>query len=252
VAGKPGAAYPATGQEGLTMTESEWLTSEDPTPMLECLRGKVSDRKLRLFACACVRRVWRFLDLAVSRRAVEVTEQFADGEVSASDREDATEAAYGPVDPNAGPEQTGKVQCAALAAFWAITDDAVQAADAAADAVGEAVFLTGDRNSRTADDACQAEHAERAAQCHLVRDVFGLRPGSAPTATDAALLAWDNGAIPALARSIYDDRALDRLPILADALEDAGCADRPILDHCRGPGPHCRGCWVVDLVLGKS
>ncbi len=56
----------------------------------------------------------------------------------------------------------------------------------------------------------------------------------------------------ALARSIYDDRAFDRLPVLADALEDAGCTDAAILDHCRGPGPHVRGCWVVDLILGKS
>ena len=53
-------------------------------------------------------------------------------------------------------------------------------------------------------------------------------------------------------RSIYDDRAFDRLPILADALEDAGCADAAILSHCRGPGEHVRGCWVVDLLLGKA
>jgi hypothetical protein len=55
-----------------------------------------------------------------------------------------------------------------------------------------------------------------------------------------------------LARGIYDDRAFDRLPILADALEDAGCHDTAILDHCRQPGPHVRGCWVVDLLLGKE
>ena len=58
--------------------------------------------------------------------------------------------------------------------------------------------------------------------------------------------------MPAIARHIYDDRAFHDLPILADALEDAGCADAAILDHCRGPGPHVRGCWAVDLLLGKS
>jgi hypothetical protein len=55
-----------------------------------------------------------------------------------------------------------------------------------------------------------------------------------------------------LASHIYDSRAFDRLPILADALEEAGCKDAEILAHCRGPGPHVRGCWVVDLVLGKE
>ena len=55
-----------------------------------------------------------------------------------------------------------------------------------------------------------------------------------------------------IAQAIYDDRAFDRMPILADALEDAGCTDRAILDHCRSEGPHVRGCWVVDLLLGKE
>jgi hypothetical protein len=55
-----------------------------------------------------------------------------------------------------------------------------------------------------------------------------------------------------LSRAIYDDRAFDRLPVLADALEDAGCTDRTILAHCRSGGEHVRGCWVVDLLLGKQ
>ncbi len=65
-------------------------------------------------------------------------------------------------------------------------------------------------------------------------------------------LAWNDGAIPKMAQAIYDDRAFDRLPILADALEDAGCDNQEILDHCRSNGEHVRGCWVVDLILGKS
>ena len=58
--------------------------------------------------------------------------------------------------------------------------------------------------------------------------------------------------MPALARRVYDERAFHDLPILADALEDAGCADAALLEHCRGPAPHVRGCWVVDLILGKE
>lgn len=60
---------------------------------------------------------------------------------------------------------------------------------------------------------------------------------------------WRTETVLALARAIESDRAFDRLPILADALEEAGCADERVLAHCRGPGPHARGCWVVDGVL---
>jgi hypothetical protein len=63
---------------------------------------------------------------------------------------------------------------------------------------------------------------------------------------------WNNRTIPKLARTIYDERRYDIMPILGDALEDAGCGDAQILDHCRGAGPHVRGCWVVDLILGKE
>src|SRR5262249_20874086 len=64
--------------------------------------------------------------------------------------------------------------------------------------------------------------------------------------------AWLTSTVAALARGIYEERAFDRLPILADALQDAGCDHPDILDHCRGPGPHVRGCWVVDLLLGRQ
>ena len=69
---------------------------------------------------------------------------------------------------------------------------------------------------------------------------------------DPAWLTWNYGTVPAIARHVYDDRAFHDLPILADALEDAGCTDAAILAHCRQPGAHVRGCWVVDLLLGKS
>lgn len=64
--------------------------------------------------------------------------------------------------------------------------------------------------------------------------------------------AWLTSTAVGIAQGIYDDRAFDRMPILADALQDAGCENADILGHCRGEGPHVRGCWVVDLVLGKE
>jgi hypothetical protein len=91
---------------------------------------------------------------------------------------------------------------------------------------------------------------ERQAQVGLLRCIFGnpFRPG----AVDDAWLAWNDNAVRRMAQAIYNERGFDRLPILGGALEDAGCTDRDILDHCRGPGPHVRGCWAVDLLLGKG
>jgi hypothetical protein len=82
--------------------------------------------------------------------------------------------------------------------------------------------------------------------CHL-RDVLG-NPFR-PIAVDAV---WLTSTVGALAEGIYQERAFDRMPILADALQDAGCDNDDILAHCRGDGPHVRGCWAVDLLLGKS
>jgi hypothetical protein len=72
-----------------------------------------------------------------------------------------------------------------------------------------------------------------------------------PVTVDPGWLRWSWGTVPAIARHIYEDRAFHDLPILADALEDAGCGDGDILAHCRCAEPHGRGCWVVDLILGK-
>jgi hypothetical protein len=82
--------------------------------------------------------------------------------------------------------------------------------------------------------------------CSLLRDAFG-----SPFRRIKPNPAWLTADVLALARGIYDERAFDRMPILADALLDAGCREEQVLGHCRGPGPHIRGCWAVDLVLGK-
>jgi hypothetical protein len=69
---------------------------------------------------------------------------------------------------------------------------------------------------------------------------------------DPSRLTWNSSTVVSLAQSIYTDRTFDRLPILADALEDAGCTNQDILNHCRQPGEHVRGCWVVDLLTGRK
>jgi hypothetical protein len=84
-----------------------------------------------------------------------------------------------------------------------------------------------------------------------VRDIFG-NPFRRSPPLPPSVLAWNDASIRRIAEGIYDERAFDRLPILADALEEAGCTNTDILNHLRGPGPHVRGCWVVDLLLGKE
>jgi hypothetical protein len=88
-------------------------------------------------------------------------------------------------------------------------------------------------------------------QCKALRDIFGnpFRPAPGP---DPTWLASNGGTVAVLAQSIYDQRAFDRLPLLADALEEAGCGDLALLEHLRGPGIHVRGCWAVDLILGTD
>jgi hypothetical protein len=96
-----------------------------------------------------------------------------------------------------------------------------------------------------------ALHASRQVRASVLRDVFG-NPFRPPRPVDPAWLTFNGGAARSLAQSVHDSGRLDRLPLLADALEDAGCADADLLGHLRSPGPHVRGCWAVDLVLGKS
>jgi hypothetical protein len=85
--------------------------------------------------------------------------------------------------------------------------------------------------------------------CAILRDIFG--PPRAPR-LDPAWLAWGDRAVVALAGAVYRERAFDQLPILADALTDAGCDDEVILAHLRGRGLHTRGCWVVDRLLNRE
>ena len=103
------------------------------------------------------------------------------------------------------------------------------------------------------DGTADAVDTERAAQAALLRDIFGnpFRPVTPDP-------AWRSPQVVGLAQAAYDQRGLPagtldlaRLAILADALEEAGCTDRTILGHLRGAGPHVRGCWAVDLLLGK-
>jgi hypothetical protein len=184
------------------LTEAEWEGSADPARMLKCLRGKASDRKLRLFACACIRQHWPII-YKPNRRLIQW-------------QEDHPETRCDPAD---WPSR----QAAWKDSF---------AGDPAKLARQALIF-----------------HTHQPVYASLLRCVFGnpFRPASLPD-------LWRTPDAVALARSVYDARDFgpQRLGVLADALEDAGCTDEGILSHLRGPGPHVRGCWAVDLVLGKG
>jgi hypothetical protein len=236
--------------------ETEWLACVRPDSLLNFARRKmhhkVLRRKQRLLVCACCRLLWPLLTDPRSRQAVEVGERFANGAATPTERDAARLAAEGAVKllpPGSVAERTAwaaKLPCYA-------GENLQMAVDQAISHVVDIEVLT-DLGPYRADIAGQWK-AHRAAAwartCEMVRDVFGPLPFRCPR-VEAVWLAWEEGTVPRIARAIDDELAFDRLPILADALEDAGCTDDDILRHCRGPGPHGRGCWVVDLLLGES
>jgi hypothetical protein len=255
------------------MNEAEWLECTDPTPMLEFLRGKTSDRKLRLFACACCRKVWHLLTDERSRKAVDVAERYADGVADEDERFNAWDAAYeaGMADEvDAGnaaeaasrsPDQSEFALDTALEAATAVADGSYLAARDAAltnSTTDQDGFYSNQDCDRAADVARAAKeatmNAEAAMQCHLLRDIFGN-----PFRRITINPAHRSADVLALAHAAYEERELpsghldpQRLGVLADALEEAGCGDAGLLDHLRSPGPHVRGCSVVDAIMGKT
>jgi hypothetical protein len=253
-----------------TMTEEEWLSAVNPRPMLVQIRGQTSERKLRLFACGCCRRVWHLLGDVRNLRAVEIAEQFADGVVANQPLDDANETSYA-VYANTSAPGTGfadsaegisratweAAQAATVAATaYSIPNDAIYCAGAVAEqAAVAASFSAREEHAHVADYAADAAKTnERAEQALLLRCIVG-----SPFRSITLAAAWKTTNVVNLSQIAYDQRLLptglletDRLAILADALEDAGCTDAPILEHLRGPGPHYRGCFVIDALLGKK
>jgi hypothetical protein len=216
------------------MTEREWHLCGDPRHLLAYLDPKRHGRKELLFYAACCRRAWHLLD-GSGRAAVAGVEGYAERTSSKTQAEARLEAAAS----SAGLDRLPAQRHAALA-----TSGLFQRRAAI-----EAALAAGDGDPRS-----QAYRAERKAQCGLVRDLFG-NPFR-PLAVDPTYLM---PTAVSLAHAAYDERILPsgelepaRLAVLADALEEAGCTDADLLEHLRGPGPHVRGCWALDLLLGKQ
>jgi hypothetical protein len=234
------------------MTEAEWFTSTDSPAMLSILQGsgRASERKLRLFAAACCRRIWHLFQHERSRTAVEKVEQFADDAIGYGQMTTAACALWAAIEAAPDPHLADADSAAGAAASYS---DAHQGYVAATSASGNAA------RAAASDDNWETEMAiERAAQAVLLRDIFGPLPFRPPSPLLPSLRAWQGGLIVQMAHAIYEERSLPegtldiaRLAVLADALEEAG-ADTVLLDHLRGPGPHVRGCWLVDLLTGRT
>ncbi len=277
------------------MTETEWLTSEDPAAMLRRATQHsdmlvsihpfvrmISDRKLRLFSAACARLVWSLLGDQRSREAIQAAERFADGEIHA--------------------ETMRSLYHASLAIGHGMERQSGPADLRHAAKLASRVATLPDGEGRMAYEVTTGYKAvfahRRAEQAAILRDVFGnpFRParltGWAFSAASTFAGEWSAEDVPALkasgdvacrsltpavldlARAAYEHRQGDgtldafRLMLLADELEAAGCTDYRILDHLRDgpreiatghgnvelfdPGPHVRGCWALDLILGKN
>jgi hypothetical protein len=240
------------------MTEAEWLACADPQRIHDVLTGchtrtdgsvvpqhirgilpqQLSERKLRLFVCASCRAVWQLLRDGWSRESVDVAERFADGSATEEELRRADRLATDAWNKLGGAEAESAARLA-----WYVTGPSPH----------PAVYNAISARSRFVDSMVLA---------NLLRDIFGNPFHPRPPRQRRAAkpwneeinrwLAWQDGTVRKLAESIYDERAFESLPILADALEDAGCTDAAVIAHLRSPGPHVRGCWAVDLCLGLS
>jgi hypothetical protein len=221
------------------MTEQEWLPCTDPQPMLDFLEGKGSERKLRLFAVACCRRIWHLLTDERSRTAVEVAEKYAEHLVSEEDRAIIHDVLHSDTDYNPERDASGvafacATQSVQANAMWAAQSTVMYAKLARSATLG---FL----------QAADAEAEEGKRQARFLHCIFGN-----PFPPITLNPAWLTPTVKALASTIYETRAFDQMPVLGDALEEAGCTVAEVLEHCRSGGEHVRGCWVVDKVLGRG
>ncbi len=203
------------------MTEQEWVECEDPEVMERFVRARSSKRKARLYYCACCRHIWELMTDERSRNGVLIAEAFADGNVSA----DELAIAHQHADEAAGIHTYDVFNMASLT-----TEQEVSL------------------NGYVALTAHNHANGHLYSYCDLLLCIFGPLPFRLVTLDPA----WLTPTVQQLAAVIYEERQFGKMPLLGDALEEAGCDNADVLQHCRSGGEHVRGCWVVDRVLGKE
>jgi hypothetical protein len=222
------------------MTEEEWLATPH---FYELTHHKSSrnERKRRLLLCACARRTLHFLSDQRFADVLAGCEGFADSKI---DWKGMLALRKTVRNARRNLENTGgsEAQIKAAAAVGMLTEKEFMSYKMACESARWAV---GSDARPAYSEGCDREQAE---QIRLARDIFGN-----PFRSVAFDPAWRSDTAVAIARGMYESREFSAMPILADALQDAGCDNDDILNHCRDAKQvHVRGCWVVDLVLGKS
>jgi hypothetical protein len=220
------------------MDEKEWLACDDVLRLLDRLgrmreKNGPGERKIRLFAVACCRGVWPRLKDRRSREAVETAERYADGLATSGELNSSWTTARKLADALKEETDSPAVRSYSVenAAAWAASRDVVRAAQLAAVWAGLAEW-------------------DWTTQPDLLRCISG-NPFKA-ICIAPAVLASQGGVVVRMATAIYEERKWEDLPLLGDALEEAGVTDQAVLDHCRVSGPHARGCFVVDAILEQS
>jgi hypothetical protein len=209
------------------MTEAEWNVAYDPAEMLQSLRPTQNAHQLWEYVKHCLYGIGA--DAAVDMFQTHITGNMDQPQFLAYRRElelQATQRSGGGYSQGRKPVSINQATQKARAALASLQQSPWDAADQITQ---------------------ETRHQLQRSQCEWLRCLFAnpFRPVTLNP-------SWLTSSVLALAKGIYTDRAFDRMPILADALQDAGCDNEAILNHCRQSGEHCRGCWAVDLVLGKS
>jgi hypothetical protein len=226
------------------MTERKWLVAVEPMDMTDYYGDRFTERKARLLMLAACLRQPKYLKRKPVRSMLDLLAKHYSDPKKPDKSFDSAEARtrYKALERFADATDDGPVHGVAYGVIAAAEPTSIteELGDSLSYLVYSCMF---DIAAGLGDGA----DAEQAAQADLVREVLGN-----PFRKITVKPAWRTSTAVALARQAYQSEDFSLLPILADALQDAGCDNEYILDHCRGPGPHARGCWVIDLVLGKA
>ncbi len=232
------------------LDESQWFTCQDPTPMLVFLRDKASERKLRLFAVACCRHIWNLIPDKPGHEAVEQAERYSDGVASRQQLARARRACSPRAYLNRPLFERDNAWIAMLAVLCSVSNNVLElegSAMASAMAYGGFSLIEAREKLPPIAQRQKARAQENSFQASLLREIFG-NPFRSVTFDPVGLTP----AIRSLADAVYTERAFERMPVLGDVLEAAGWNSVDVLGHCREPGEHVRGCWVVDALLGMT
>lgn len=212
------------------LSDEDWISWTEPGEILPYLHLQSSARKLRLLYCAFSRTIWDQV-VPEHRRIVETAECYVYGLVRHTKWEE--------VSRNSGFRE--RVLYPGFCTLWT-------------EGIETSLAMQFIRNILRPEARMYCGGtltlAERKVQCDAIRDIFGQLHWNAKIRPN--WLAWNEGICPKIAKAICEQGNFEDLPILADALEEAGCNNPAILNHCRQPGDHVRGCWVIDLILGKK